>query len=71
MGNVDFYTEKLSVLSGGVIVGPMKDHEEEFFGLQIKKDGKLLALWILSDDEGNGPGSFEIVAPHPLPDQEG
>ena len=37
-----------------------KEGEEGFFGLEIRKGDKEYILWFLCDDEGNGPGSFEI-----------
>jgi len=29
-------------------------------GLVFEKSGQMVTLWILSDDEGNTPGSWEI-----------
>jgi len=57
--NTDFYTAELNNLRGGIIATPIKD-QEGFFGLRILKNGKFYHLWILCDDEGNGPGSFWI-----------
>ena len=61
-----FYLDKLKPLIGGRITalarsGPTGDpHEDEFFGFVIKlPNGKTKTLILLSDDEGNGPGSFE------------
>ena len=62
-----FYLDRLEPLVGGTIVGLIRtgvDEEsgDEFFGLSIKfEDGKIKHLILLSDDEGNGPGSFEIM----------
>ena len=64
----DFYLEKLRPMVGGTITnlvrsGPSSgptDHEE-FFGLIITMpNGTEHTFFLLSDDEGNGPGSFEI-----------
>ena len=56
-----FYIDKLTPLVGGKIIATISDKEGEFFGLLIKPEkGKARALWLLSDDEGNGPGSFEL-----------
>jgi hypothetical protein len=57
----EFYTDKLAALAGFTIVGAVTDTEGEFFGLQLRApSGILSTLWLLSDDEGNGPGSFEL-----------
>jgi hypothetical protein len=57
-----FYTKKLGALVGGRITGTVTDGPEGdgFYGLRIVHDGKIMILWILRDDEGNGPGSFEL-----------
>ena len=63
----NFYLEKLAVLVGGTVTGAVRSGVDEtlgdeYFGLKIMgKDGKAKVLWLLSDDEGNGPGSFEIA----------
>ena len=63
----NFYLEKLAVLAGGTVIGTVRSgvdetFGDEYFGLKIKgNDGKAKVLWLLSDDEGNGPGSFEIA----------
>jgi hypothetical protein len=61
-----FYLDQLKPLVGGVIENPVRTGQDEFgdefFGLTIQcKDGKARHLLFLADDEGNGPGSFEIV----------
>lgn len=57
-----FYLDRLKPLVGGTVVGLATDKDGEFYGIQVKgKDGKTRIMWILCDDEGNGPGSFEIV----------
>jgi hypothetical protein len=62
-----FYLNQLRCLVGGRVTGlartgPTENgFEEEFFGLVIiLPDGSSKTLILLSDDEGNGPGSFEI-----------
>lgn len=62
----DFYLKRLSPLMGGQIIGSVRtgtdEYGDEFFGLTIKKkNGKTVHLLLLSDDEGNGPGSFQIT----------
>ena len=66
--HTQFYLDQLEPLVGGVIEDAVRvrtDGDElgdEFFGLAIRcKDGEVRRLIILADDEGNGPGSFEIV----------
>lgn len=61
-----FYLDQLAPLVEGVIVGVVRTGEDEFgdefFGISVKgKDGKVKHLMLLADDEGNAPGSFEIV----------
>lgn len=56
----EFYCRRLAALTGGTITGPAAT-PDGFVGLAVcGKDGKTRILWILQDDEGNGPGSFEI-----------
>jgi hypothetical protein len=61
----DFYLKKLDQLVGGTISGLVRTGDDsdngEFFGLLITMpDGTKKHLFLLSDDEGNAPGSFEI-----------
>lgn len=63
----DFYLKQLHPLVGGTITGLARTgpgenaFDEEFYGLVITlPDGRKHTLILLSDDEGNGPGSFEI-----------
>lgn len=65
--NATFYLDQLRCLVGGRITGlartgPSDDGSEgEFYGLVVLlPDGKQKTLILLSDDEGNGPGSFEL-----------
>ena len=57
----DFYLNKLEPIMGGEVVGGFKDKDGEFFGLRIENNNRKYNLWLLSDDEGNGPGSFELT----------
>ena len=65
-----FYLDKLGELQGGVIDGVTFDPTDsgwdgwdtQFFGLIVKlPNDKRKVVWFLRDDEGNGPGSFEIA----------
>lgn len=63
----DFYLKKLHPLVGGKITalarsGPSDDpFEDEFFGFEVTlPNGKKKTVILLADDEGNGPGSFDI-----------
>ena len=63
MADADFYTRKLAALLDSKVASVIKDDENEFFGLQFTtKEGKRMNLWILRDDEGNGPGSIDMEA---------
>ncbi len=55
-----FYLNQLKPLVGGTITGTVTDLEGEFFGLRVRTHKQERVLWILRDDEGNGPGSFNI-----------
>jgi hypothetical protein len=59
----DYYLQQLQPLVGAKIVGLARADGEydEFFGLIAElpnKERKI--IFFLRDDEGNGPGSFEI-----------
>ena len=63
--SIDFYLKQLAPLVGGTITelarsGASDDPlDEELYGFVVKcRDGKERTLILLSDDEGNGPGSF-------------
>jgi hypothetical protein len=63
----DAYLKQLRPLVGGTITGlartgPGEDaFDAEFYGLVVTlPNGQKRTLLLLSDDEGNGPGSFEI-----------
>lgn len=65
---INFYLSQLSQLVGGRITAlartgtPDKADESEFYGFVVTfPDGSKRTLILLSDDEGNGPGSFEFV----------
>ncbi|MHB1630689.1 MAG: hypothetical protein ACYCQL_00545 [Acidithiobacillus sp.] len=63
--SADFYLEELDQLVGGTISGLVRTGDDsdngEFFGLLVTMpDGTKKQLVLLSDDEGNAPGSFEI-----------
>jgi len=64
----DFYLKQLRPLVGGTIsalarTGPNEDvSDDEYFGFVVTlPDGSTRTILLLSDDEGNGPGSFEIL----------
>ena len=56
-----FYLDRLNMLIGAVVVGTVVDEDGEFFGLALTMpNGDDKSLWLQSDDEGNGPGSFSL-----------
>ena len=65
--SLEYYTDRLKGLVGGEITGVIASTPSEFgdvfVGLIIGVKDKSFRLWLLSDDEGNGPGSFDIE-PH-------
>ncbi len=63
-----FYLRQLSPLVGGKITAlartgkPEYPGEDEFYGFVVTlADGTKRTLLLLSDDEGNAPGSFELL----------
>lgn len=63
MKKADFYLKQLEQLIGGKITNLARtgEEEDEFFGIVVTMpNGKRKTLLLLSDDEGNAPGSFEI-----------
>lgn len=57
----NYYTDTLQKFSGSIIEQAVTDKEGEYFGIQIKTPlGKHKIIWFLRDDEGNGPGAFQI-----------
>jgi hypothetical protein len=67
--NTKYWTTQLSKLQGGTIQKaiyskPSADdfYDEEFFGIEVKMpDGARKLVWILADEEGNGPGAVDIT----------
>lgn len=65
-----FYLDQLKPVIDGKIIGLLRSGEDEFgdefYGLSIQcKDGVTRRLIFLRDDEGNGPGSFDITEGDP------
>jgi len=63
----DFHLQKLRPLVGGTITNLARtgidEYGDEFFGLVIAlPNGQKRTLIFLADDEGNGPGSFQLDA---------
>ena len=65
---INFYLDQLSPLVGSKITAlartgqPEYPGEDEFYGLVVTlPNGSKKTLLLLSDDEGNGPGSFELL----------
>ena len=65
----NYWENLLGKLIGGKVVGVIKDDSENednfgngtFYGLQIlMPDGKVMDMWFLSDEEGNGAGRPDI-----------
>jgi hypothetical protein len=60
MSDIEFYKKQLTPLVNGRITAVVQDADGEFFGLNITTKNKEQILWLLSDDEANSAGSFEI-----------
>jgi hypothetical protein len=64
--HTQFYLDQLKPLVGGVIEDAVRTDGDDFglllYGVAFNCfDGEVRVLIIVADDEGNGPGSFEIV----------
>jgi len=61
--SITYYLDKLQFLLGGTVTKVLQDElEPEYYGLCIEDEfGKEYHLWFLSDDEGNYPGSFDLI----------
>jgi hypothetical protein len=55
-----FWAEKLTKFIGHKVEGVTVDQNDEFFGLILTKGKSKTIVWIMEDDEGNGPGSLDI-----------
>lgn len=56
---MNWYAKELEQFIGQTVKSVVKD--EEFFGLLLTDGEHDTVIWFLRDDEGNGPGSFDIV----------
>jgi hypothetical protein len=61
---MEFYLEQLAQFVGwkvtGVAKAPLDEFGDAYFGLVLTKSAAKRIVWFLRDDEGNGPGSFEV-----------
>lgn len=67
MAKPDPMVKYLSQLIGATITTIIVEdgvdpNDETHYGFIIEKDGKSFDCMILSDEEGNGPGHFDITA---------
>jgi len=61
-GMTEWLKQKAKPILGGVIAGVVYDDEEGFYGFSVETvTGETVTVWILRDDEGNGPGAFDIT----------
>jgi hypothetical protein len=64
VSNAKHLEGKLLPLVGAELVGVQTDKDDfddEWLCLVLKKDGKVTALWVSRDPEGNGPGWLDIA----------
>jgi hypothetical protein len=53
--------EQIGSLVGYTVVGAVTSSEDrDFYGLLMQKGKSRKIVWILRDDEGNGPGAIDI-----------
>jgi hypothetical protein len=61
---IDFYLRQLGQFNGWTVVNPAQsppdDYGDAYFGLVLTDGKQTKIVWFLRDDEGNGPGSFEV-----------
>lgn len=57
-----FYERHMAQVVGGTILEIVLDDKNGFpvWGWLVEKNGERKIIWILSDEEGNGPGFPEI-----------
>jgi len=63
MDNMDYFDKLLEQFRGAKNVKPfhIEEGNEKWYGLSMElKNGELKYILFLRDEEGNGPGSFEI-----------
>jgi hypothetical protein len=64
--NTQDHTGELFPLVGGTITGTIwfqrseGDDTDQFFGIEVTRNGYKIDVYFLMDEEGNGPGSFWI-----------
>ncbi len=57
-----YWLKELAKFKGWTVIDAATDPEGEFFGLVLCKRGeKTKILWLLCDEEGNGPGAFDVT----------
>jgi hypothetical protein len=62
-----YWTKQVKSLCGGVIQNPIFspggiEFGDELWGFEVKlPNGKTKLVWVLMDEEGNGPGALDIV----------
>ena len=64
---MDFYVKELKKVAGWTISNAVRtpkgvENIDDCFGIELTSPDKkkTVVMWILADNEGNGPGSFEI-----------
>ena len=58
----NFYVTQLNELFGAKVTGFVKDPDNLYYGIAFTlPDRSRKTLWLLSDDEGNNPGSFDLT----------
>ena len=60
---MDYFDKLLEPFRGAKVVKPLHYEEgnEIWYGLIMElTNGEVKSIWFLRDEEGNGPGSFEV-----------
>lgn len=58
---LDYLAPLVGYTVDGLAFAPADEFGDEFFGLTLVKGKERKVLWILADEEGNGPGAVEIM----------
>ena len=66
MDKLTYYRNKLEPVVNGTIIDIGLDEqgqlESDWIGIEISfPAGKRYVLWLLADEEGNSPGSFDVI----------
>ena len=57
----EYAYEQIEPVLGGKVTSMAVDRSG-MWGLEVVKNRKKFVVWVLQDEEGNGPGTVDVVA---------